>query len=1726
MNKTSLGSCLSLLFLLCMSLIARGQTIIINGPDKICVNSSSSYSVASPSSTLVYQWSLITGGTIIGSSFGNTVNIGWGASAGSVILSVSATPVGGGAPVGSGSKTISIVTKPQPDIVTTYRVACQSLAFDSAGNGTGRNTTDPPTPPTTDPDTLMDDDQDPPCAKVCENAFVTYSASISAGNSVSWSVTGGTIISGQNTGTLVVQWGPVGPGSVTLYESNGDCIGEKTICVDIIEKPYAAFAILPNTNPPDPVNDTAIVCLRSSVSFQNLTGINPSSPIVSWYWNYGDGTISSQKVAPSHTYNKAGKYVAYLVATNACGCRDTFRANIKVLTNPGPVIRCPSVVCENTEVDYTTGASCGAYNWSVVGGNITANTGNSIKVRWDHVDPDGFGYVTLAGVSCGALCEEPTTIKVPVVQEHPVVTGPLTICTNQQYQYSIPLWPGTQYNWGVINNPSAIYGTRYDNKVVLKFSNPGTYTVHLTYQNRIALCGGDIKFDVVVVPQDSIVGDMDACKGGASHLYTLFNGNSANWTLQSPLGSVYSGSGTSFSATFNEVGVWKLTADGTVCPTTVGINVTELQLGVDSIAGKRMVCMNTPTPYTAYNSLPNMLFSWDITPGSGTLSATSGDNVSVTWTSLPAQLIVHRQSTVYPYCTGPDSVITIIADSLNPHITGPDTLCANSYKNYSANYASEGATFKWEVLPQTAGSVTAGNYESNITFLADHFTVVTPAQLVVTVQQCNTTITDTQDIVIVPAKTPQIFSPDTVCSGDTVAFMGTVGGDSYTWLFGDGSILVPEVNTTTHVYNNGSGSGKLIRVDLNIAGWDDTTECPPAGNTTKLIYVKSGPQISMAVLDTTLYPCDSPIHTRFKVSVTGTHGALTYQWYCKPLTGINNTFLIGGATANTYTATFTGFFFCVVTDTKTGCKTATQMVDVRAQACPTAQCQGTLTFDFDIESCGYVKTKNGTPVSSTYFHPSYDIYPNAGNKLSFDEFQFFNAGKNTVIYSMDVKQSNGDTCRVEYSKVIDVPLVAHYKRNVACGTGSYIITLENTSSFMDPYQGNSQTISASWFVEKAGVGPVPGGSGTGNTFTLPSGLAGGQYVVTETVTLSPSNIQCTFVDSVLFIPYWPTVNIDYDPTSICEGVPVNFAPVITPTAAIPFIARYMWDFGDVAFSALDTTHRVYTYPGGLPPQPFGPFLTATDYEGCVHTSPTGTVNIWPNDLSGTVVGATEVCNGPVTLTYNSLAGSPTDYMWSNESVFGINTSINVTTSGSYFVTVEDVHKCRFVAQPADVTIHNLQATGISGEQDICEGDIIILSAFAGNDVVYQWKRNGVNVPASDGGNGPRILQYNVPAGSYSYEVELVLNTGTVSCTTTTAPYNVTVHTPPAAPAISGPSVIDCNTYELQLTGSPSGNLKWSNGAFGTTNTIFAGGAYRLWYTDAFGCTSHSDKYVPPSPESNFGWFPTGCYEICNQQFPFNLYGPPGTFNYWDWHNGSGTIFSAGTNNSMQPLKISGPDSYFMSLDNGLCSQTTQVMNVTPVNCDCGWYAYMNSVFTCDPNTPGGYTLDLTLNSPGTNFIIGLSNGPAMPFNVFLPPGIHTITLNVTMLMNPPVDIELSYGNGPLKCYQRISVTPTYPCSWNVQRPETVEETPVATGLLVFPNPANQTVSVNYRFGGTDATRQLVVYDMAGRKVSVVPVAGADGTQTLQVADWTPGVYVLRMEENGHILHTQKITISH
>jgi gliding motility-associated-like protein len=126
-----------------------------------------------------------------------------------------------------------------------------------------------------------------------------------------------------STGPVTYAWNNglgFGPGSFQVVVSQptdyvvtvtNSCAVTVTDTVNVLMNPQPTIIIHPDTNR---------VCLPGTVQFTDLSFAgNPSDPITSWLWNFGDGDTSTLQ-NPSHTYTNVGNYFVSLTVNTDGGC--------------------------------------------------------------------------------------------------------------------------------------------------------------------------------------------------------------------------------------------------------------------------------------------------------------------------------------------------------------------------------------------------------------------------------------------------------------------------------------------------------------------------------------------------------------------------------------------------------------------------------------------------------------------------------------------------------------------------------------------------------------------------------------------------------------------------------------------------------------------------------------------------------------------------------------------------------------------------------------------------------------------------------------------------------------------------------------------------------------------------------------------------------------------------------------------------------------------------------------------------------------------------------------------------------------------------------------------------------------------------------------------------------------------------------------------------------------
>lgn len=123
-------------------------------------------------------------------------------------------------------------------------------------------------------------------------------------------------------------------------------------------------------------NTQASVCAApATIGFTNNTS---GPPVLSYIWDFGDGSPQSSVTSPSHTYLTSGTYIAMLVANSSAGCVDTVYSAPITIGGITTDFNFPAAVCVNESASFTNASTPvpASASW-VFGDGGTATTINA-----------------------------------------------------------------------------------------------------------------------------------------------------------------------------------------------------------------------------------------------------------------------------------------------------------------------------------------------------------------------------------------------------------------------------------------------------------------------------------------------------------------------------------------------------------------------------------------------------------------------------------------------------------------------------------------------------------------------------------------------------------------------------------------------------------------------------------------------------------------------------------------------------------------------------------------------------------------------------------------------------------------------------------------------------------------------------------------------------------------------------------------------------------------------------------------------------------------------------------------------------------------------------------------------------------------------------------------------------------------------------------------------------
>lgn len=621
-------------------------------------------------------------------------------------------------------------------------------------------------------------------ASVCAGALnEVASVNPVAGSTYSWTVNGGTIVSGQGTNSISINWSNSTFGIISITQTSIEgCSGTNALNVTL-------------NSPALSISPTSTVCSGST----NITYAVANNAGSSYNWTVSGGSIVSGQTTNSLTVNWAYGAIGNINVseTNVMGCSATNSVNIS-LTTPVVSISPTTAECAGaTNVNYAvTGNAGSSYNWTIAGGTITAGSGtNSVTVNWG---TGAFGNITATETTasgCMATSSANITLNAPTVS----ITPTTSVCSGAtNVNYAVANNAGSNYVW-TINNGTIVSG-QATNSVIVNWGNGSIGNITAT-ETSSSGCSASSSVNITLnAPLVTITPSNSVCSGSTGITYSVANnaGSTYNWTISG--GSITAGQGTDLvTVTWGNGAFGNLTASETTgagCTGTASVNITLTSPTVTITPNNSECAGATGIVYTVANNAGSS-YNWSI--AGGLITAGQGTNsVTVNWNNGAFGNLSVTETTSSG-CTGTSSVnITLTSPTVT--ITPSSSVCAGSSGILYSVVNNAGSNYVWAIA---GGTITAGQNTDSVIVTWGNGAFGNLSVSETTSTGC---VGTTSVNITLTAPIPVISPSGNACSGSTgiVYYIAANAGSSYNWAIAGGTITSGQnTNSVTVNWNNG-----------------------------------------------------------------------------------------------------------------------------------------------------------------------------------------------------------------------------------------------------------------------------------------------------------------------------------------------------------------------------------------------------------------------------------------------------------------------------------------------------------------------------------------------------------------------------------------------------------------------------------------------------------------------------------------------------------------------------------------------------------------------------------------------------------------------------------------------------------------------------------------------------------------------------------------------------------
>lgn len=1153
--------------------------------------------------------------------------------------------------------------------------------------------------------------------------------------------------------------------ALTVLDTNG--------CVETIQK-----AVKVNAKPITDFN-VNIACLGDTSYFYNSSF--SVSPIISYYWDFGDGNVSTV-LDPKHKYNNSGFYSVKLSVINNNGCSDSIVK--QVFVSPIPLANfsindvCSGFPALIADSSNSSGSFINSWNWSFGDGDslfIGNPSAYTPVISHFYQNPGSYTInLTVSNNNCSNNVSK-------VIEVYPKPIAGFSIqntCLNDTVifsdtsvilNYPILKW---QWNFGDGTNDSI-------QNPMHKYNQAGNYVVSLKVTD-INGCNSTVYKTVTINPlPDANFNYSQACYMDSTIFFDLSYSAGAtivNWLWD--FGDNSSNSITSNPVHFyNSPGIYNVNLnviDSRGCSNQISLPVT-----IDSIPTANFTnsisCQGNQTIFTntsISNGSSNVAWIWYFGDSSGTSNVQNPIYTYQNSGNYNVKLIVFNQkgckdSIIKNVVVEPPANVGFIAQNscLNDTTFFIDTTQVGNFTIISKNWNFGNGNISSANNPYFIYNQ-AGNYNVSLTITDSRGCISTASKTLTTYPQPVANFT---------------YSP--TCFKDSTFFTDLSFGNGATinywkWDFGDNSPSVYSQNPN-HFYLN-SNVYNVSLIVKNSRGCVDTVSMP--------IAIDSLPVASFIAS----IVCKGN-QTIFNNTSTS-HGSPNSQWFWNFGDGIGSSNLINPF----YTYQNHGIYpVKLIVKNQKGCKDSTIM-NVQVDTIPVAN------FYNDTACLGL--PTNFTNLSHSYGNLALTYLWNFGDNSPTSSqanpsHTYSNPGSYQV--SLTVTDAHGCTNSIQKNVVI------HNLPNA--GFSAPPTLFPGTTNFTNTSTGNpSPIINWNWNF----------GDGIGFSFQQnPSynyGSADTFYV--NLIVTDINGCKDTAINPVIVYTFNQYIIANFGYTNSCVNSPVYFSDsTIIGTGS--GILTWSWDFGDFSYSNQQNPIHYYSNAGT-----YNVKLIVIGIGGISDTI-AKFVTIYPKpiadfDNSGVCLGVAKTFTDLSTVVGGNIISWNWDFGNGNtsntlnhstiyNSLGYYNVSLVVTTDNGCVDTVTKITK-----------VNSLPV--INFLSDLTEGCQPLFVTFtdnsivdSGNIVLWNWNfGNGIN----SNSNINQVSTTYLNSGTYNVTLSVLSNSGCSS--SLTIPNMITVYPRPVADFLAEPSIANIIEPRIQFIDNSTNAAFWNwDFGDGTTSTL-------------------------------------------------------------------------------------------------------------------------------------------------------------------------------------------------------------------------------------------------------------------------------------------------------------------